>query len=89
MTIRLKENTDYLNLPEIKAGDSVRLEKADWAPFIMEALVTNRNEEDGTYVCKVTNILYRQTLEPVRGNDPLGLMNENILVERRYIQAKK
>jgi len=89
MTIRSKENPDYANLPEIRPGDLIFLEKKDWVSYSLEALVTNVNYESDSYVCKVTNIYDKQTAAPVSGGGPLDLLNENIIVERRQIQRKK
>lgn len=87
MSIELKENPDFEALPEVKAGDTVLLEKKDWTPYTLKALVTNRIPEEEIFTCKVVSILDKEALVPVRGSDPLGLIDVNIPVERRHIQG--
>jgi len=86
--MEIMDNPDYANLPEIRQGDYILLEKKDWVPYILEAFVTNVDQVTGSYTCKITNIFDKQTSAPVTGGDPLGLLNTNITVSRRQIQKK-
>lgn len=89
MTVLLKSNPDHQNLPEIKPGDYVLLEKKDWVQYTLEAMVTNVDYETSSYTCKITNIFDKQTATSITGGDVLDLMNKNIVVEREYIQNKR